>query len=552
VAHLEGCLNSGCYFQDISTGSNAEPCLSGSFNCYPQNPSDALGVLGGYTAYAGFDGATGLGSVNAANLANGWASATASFVPTKTTLAVTQSTVAYGAADASTVTVAAASGTPTGDVAVVATGFGAGPYTLSSADSIDVSLVGLTVGAHSVSAHYAGDGTFAPSDSAPVSITVTQVATSLTAQTSLTALTAGDSVTLSSTVATTSRAASPTGMIAFTDSTSGAILATVALSAATDGKGYAIATAHATVPAQRLQNGANSIVASYSGDTNYLASTAPALAITYTAPFTLSLANSTLTIPAQGSASATVTITASSTALPQPVFLACPQTLPTGLSCAFSPAVLPAGSKSATSTLTIYASPALVHAVAPAKPGSSNRSRILGVASLASVLLMMAASRRRRIRQAFGKGGLLSLALLLAGTTGGALLSGCGGTGTGTPTVQLAVNSSITPVGSPVTFTATVTNAKTGPLGQVPIAFIENGATIGTGTLNAQGVATFSTSSLSVGPHSVSATYPGSGNELAANSAPAATDITFTTSVLLSASDSAGDSSNATLSVTVK
>jgi hypothetical protein len=103
-----------------------------------------------------------------------------------------------------------------------------------------------------------------------------------------------------------------------------------------------------------------------------------------------------------------------------------------------------------------------------------------------------------------------------------------------------------------VTLTATVTNAKTGPLGQVPIAFIENGTTIGSGTLNAQGVASYSTSSLSVGSHSVYASYPGSGNELPSSSAPALADISFTTSVLLSATDSTGNFSNATLSVTVK
>jgi hypothetical protein len=542
---------SGCYFQDISAGSIAEPCIAGSFNCYPENPADSFGVLGGYTAYPGFDAATGLGSVNAANLANGWVSASSSFVPTKTTFTVAKSSLTYGVADASTVKVSSTSGTPTGDVSAVATEFGGGPFPLGAAGSTGFSLLGLSVGTHSVSAHYAGDGTYAPSDSAPVSITVNQAATSLSAQTSLTALAFGESVTLSSTVATTSRAASPSGTITFTDGTSGAILATVALSAATDASGNATATAEATVPAQRLQNGSNSIVASYSGDINYLGSTAQSLAITYTAPFALSLANSTLTIPAQSSGSATVTVTASSSALPQTVFLACPQTLPTGLSCAFSPAVLAAGTKSATSSLTIYASSALVHGVVLAKPGSRGGStESLAGVSLAGLGLLLIVFRRRTLRTS----PLLAIPLLLASAFGSLVLSGCGrgSSSPATPSVQLAVSSPLASAGTPVTFTATVADTKGGSVGQVPVTFVENGATLGMGTLNAQGVATFSTSSLSVGPHSVSASYPGSGKELAANSAPVATDISFTTSVLLSASDGLGNSSNATLAVTVK
>ncbi len=542
---------SSCYFQDISAGSNAEPCFSGSFNCYPQNPNDGYGVLGGYTAYPGFDAATGLGSINAANLANGWASAANGFAATQTTLNVAETSLTYGVADASTVTVTAASGNPSGDVSAVATGFGAGPYALSPGGSTSFSLLGLSAGTHSLTAHYAGDGTFAPSDSTPISITVNQAATSLSAKTSLTNLAVGDSVLLSSTVATTSQAASPTGAITFTDSTSGVVLATGSLSAATDSKGNSIAIARATVAAYQLQNGANSIVASYAGDTNYLASTAQPLAISYTAPFNLSLANSSLTIPAQGSASATVTVTASSAVLPQPVFLACPQMLPTGLSCAFSPAILPAGSKSASSTLTIYASSALVRSVVPVKPGSRRGSTdsLAGV-SLAGMLLLLAGSQRRVLR----KSRLLAISLGLAGVFVSLALSGCGGSSSSksTPAVQLAVSSALAPGGTAINFTATVADPKGGSVGQVPINFVENGTTLGTATLNAQGVATFSTSSLSVGPHSLFATYPGSGNELAANSAPVATDISFATSVQLSASDSLGNSSNAILSVTVK
>jgi hypothetical protein len=157
------------------------------------------------------------------------------------------------------------------------------------------------------------------------------------------------------------------------------------------------------------------------------------------------------------------------------------------------------------------------------------------------MLLLLIGSRRTR-RSIVRNARLLAIPLLLAGAFGSLALFGCsGGSSPSTPAVQLSVSSPSATAGTSVAFTATVTDPKGGSVGQVPISFVENGATLGTAT-----------SSLPVGPHSVFATYPGSGKELAASSASVATDISFTSAVLLSASDSAGDSSNTTLSVTVK
>jgi len=78
------------------------------------------------------------------------------------------------------------------------------------------------------------------------------------------------------------------------------------------------------------------------------------------------------------------------------------------------------------------------------------------------------------------------------------------------------VGSNLNPsmLGQPVTFTATVTSGVT-PTGTVTF---KNGATtIGTGTLNASGVATFTTSSLALGLHGISADYPGDTNCLASS-----------------------------------
>ena len=64
--------SSSCYFNDIDTGTIATPCFGGTINCTPQTASDTLGILPGYAATIGYDKATGLGSLNVANVVNGW------------------------------------------------------------------------------------------------------------------------------------------------------------------------------------------------------------------------------------------------------------------------------------------------------------------------------------------------------------------------------------------------------------------------------------------------------------------------------------------------
>src|SRR5207244_1312278 len=79
----------------------------------------------------------------------------------------------------------------------------------------------------------------------------------------------------------------------------------------------------------------------------------------------------------------------------------------------------------------------------------------------------------------------------------------------------VALTSPVNPseFGHAVTFRAKVTAASPG--GGVPtgdVKFFDGGVEIGTGTLNANGVATFTTSSLSVGGHKITARYLGDGN----------------------------------------
>ncbi len=63
-----------CNFYDVTTDNNAVPCVPGTQNCSVIHTGDAVGILSGYSSTTGYDLATGLGSVNANNLVNNWAS----------------------------------------------------------------------------------------------------------------------------------------------------------------------------------------------------------------------------------------------------------------------------------------------------------------------------------------------------------------------------------------------------------------------------------------------------------------------------------------------
>jgi hypothetical protein len=137
-----------------------------------------------------------------------------------------------------------------------------------------------------------------------------------------------------------------------------------------------------------------------------------------------------------------------------------------------------------------------------------------------------------------------ALLFLLATSLTVGFLSGCGGggasstntssTGTGggggsskTPnatTTTLASSSSTAASGTSVTFTATVTSAAGTPAGTVN--FTQGTTKLGSGTLNASGIATYSTSSLAVGSDSVAAAYAGNSDFAASTSSAVAVSVT--------------------------
>jgi len=147
---------SSCVFNDVTLGTIATPCKTGTPNCNVANSGDSLGVIDGYDATSGYDLATGWGSVNAFNLVNGngWTNNT----PPDFMLSAPNSTV--------TISTPGKSGTLTMTIKSL-NGFG-GTFTLSAA-----SCVALPTGA---SCSFA-PGSFSVSQTSPSATVTITVAT---------------------------------------------------------------------------------------------------------------------------------------------------------------------------------------------------------------------------------------------------------------------------------------------------------------------------------------------------------------------------------------
>jgi subtilase family serine protease len=179
-----GTIASSCVFYDVTTGTIAMPCGPGTPDCTTSVIGDQAGVLTGYNATAGFDFATGLGSVNAANLVNNWSSVT--FQPTSAILSLNPTNpINHGSVVNVNVSINPniGTGTPTGEVSLITSnGLPVGTFTLSNG-SVSATTTLLPGGSYTVSAHYAGDGIYAASDSAPgIPVTVNAEPSTTTVQ----------------------------------------------------------------------------------------------------------------------------------------------------------------------------------------------------------------------------------------------------------------------------------------------------------------------------------------------------------------------------------
>jgi hypothetical protein len=160
---------SNCIFNDVTIGNNAVPGETG------------FGTSGAkFQSGTGYDLATGLGSVNASNLVNQWSTARTS-QSVSTVSFSTGFPITHGSPANFSISVAPlppSTGNPSGNVSLLALmGIDGIPSavqsaTLTSNGTTSGTTTLLPGGSYNLSAHYEGDGTFLPSDSIGIPVTV--------------------------------------------------------------------------------------------------------------------------------------------------------------------------------------------------------------------------------------------------------------------------------------------------------------------------------------------------------------------------------------------
>ena len=378
--------------------------------------------------------------------------------PAGTTTAVTSSVnpSVFGQSVTFTATVSPVSpgaGAPTGTVTFLDGATPIGMGTLSSGVAT-TALSTLAVGMHTITTTYPGDANFTGSTGSltgnPQVVNKAATTTSVTSSANPSGL--GQSVTFTATVSPVSPGAgTPTGTVTFSDGGSPIGMGT-------------LSGGMATFSTSTLAGGPHTITASYPGDGNFNASTGP------------------LTSNPQVVKPATTTSLISS---PNPSVF--------GQSVTFTATVAPTtGTGTPTGMVTF-------------KDGTTTLNTVMLSAGMASLSTSALAAGSHPITATYG--GDTNFAGSTGPLTGGPQVVTPAGT---TTSVTSSGNPSV--FGQSVTFTATVTPVSPGagtPTGTV--TFLDGGTTIGMGTLSG-GVASYSTSTLSVGFHTITTTYPGDGN----------------------------------------
>lgn len=183
---------------------------------------------------------------------------------TTTTLGSSTNPTVYGQVTtlSSTVAPSSGTGTPTGSVTFDDGTNSVGSASLSNGQAT-LSLSSFSVGSHSLTAVYSGDANFLASTSSVLSQVVNQAATATALSSSSSPSTLNSSITLTANLSVVAPGAgTPTGTITFEDGSN--VLGTSSVSSA----------GQAALPTASLSVGSHSLLASYSGDANFLSSSA--------------------------------------------------------------------------------------------------------------------------------------------------------------------------------------------------------------------------------------------------------------------------------------
>ena len=430
---------STCIFNDVTVGNDAVPGE----------------VTTEYSASAGYDLATGLGSVNVANLVNEWASVT--FNATTTNLALSPTTgIVHGSPVTVNISVTSNGGgtpIPSGNVALSASvGASGSGQTLSGTFSLAQGAVAsstsaLPGGTYSVTANYAGDATYAPSTSSPVTVTVgaesSTVSATIGAYNStgnsipLNGVPFGSFTYLRADVQGASGQGVPTGSVTFTDSFPAPIPGGGTFTLNSQGN-------TANPNGVNFDTGTHTISASYSGDASFSpSSTTQPQSVTVTPGFyaTMAASASQVMISAPGGIGTATVAVVNSTGFNGAITLACAG-LPSEATCGFSPSSVKATGAFGTTNVTVTVTTTAATAMAtPQRRTFLLAESLMGLGLLFSVVLV--GGKQQRTRAMF----LLIMLMIVT-------VPGCGGGGGG-GTKPPPSNSGTPPGVSNVTVTAT-------------------------------------------------------------------------------------------------
>jgi trimeric autotransporter adhesin len=180
--------HAGTVFHDITVGNNSVVCTVGSPNCVKNGAGNYFlsgsNTTSGYDTNAGYDLATGMGSVDATQLVNFWASATGSAAAAITvTPSATNITSIQGVTVAVSVAGSGSLPAPTGTVTLAGGGYNSSATPLSAGTaSFTIPAGTLQIGTDPLTATYSGDATYATTSRA-TNVTVTSVSVTITATT---------------------------------------------------------------------------------------------------------------------------------------------------------------------------------------------------------------------------------------------------------------------------------------------------------------------------------------------------------------------------------
>ena len=364
-----------------------------------------------------------------------------------------------------TLTATAPTGTPSGTAVLFDGSTQLTTMSLNGSGVATYSTTQLAPGQHNLYAQYAGDASDSAGQSNALNEVVNQISTTTILASTSSTVYVGAPVTFTAAVSN-SGGPTPNGNIRFWDGST--VLGTIR----TDSSG------NATLTLSTLAPGSHSIVASFIGDTDNSGSTSAAFVETVQQiPTTTALASDMNPANAGATIHLTATVAIGSGAQPYGAIAG---------SVTFSDGSVVLGTapvdSSGVATIAIGTLSVGMHNLSASYPGSTNYG-----ASTSSILVQTVAST--------------------------------------TTSTTLTAGGSSSLAGQPVTLTASVTSPTGIPTGN--IVFRDGSQNIGQVQLTSQGVATFSTSGLSVGTHTLTAVYQGDGNYTASTSAPVVETISL-------------------------